>query len=357
LENLLKDKSDVYKAVDIEKQRATEQNRVSELEIRRLKETMLSLESAISQKDVQIENREKAIFNLRSELQDKDDELDIQIEQCLEAENRTASLKEERDRLSSLYEELKAKNETEQNGQRDSQRIARTALEGMEKAEQERREAEEQLDIVKLKVTRMKKEYNDLLDKLAVANQKQVKLTTKLSKMDEQQSRMNELSRQVSTPSAYVRRCEEYEHKIVRLHAKEKELIQELVKARESDGQCDKLRKSHSLEMEGVLLQLKYFKDVADREKGYKEDLLVMKRYFTLKINGYETFNELDMAILRKHGISAPKPRKSRRPRFLSIIYFVLATVRLRRRVAIMENRKKTKTQLSKLKRTIKSMK
>lgn len=101
-------------------------------------------------------------------------------------------------------------------------------------------------------------------------------------------------------------------------------------------------RAKNYAQMAFLIEQLKYLRLKADLESSYRADLMFMKRFFLLKIDAYQACNRADLALLEEMGIypdysQLERERGGRRRTLAGVAHAIIATIRWRKRGALMQ--------------------
>ncbi|KAI9878241.1 MAG: hypothetical protein M1830_001464 [Pleopsidium flavum] len=90
--------------------------------------------------------------------------------------------------------------------------------------------------------------------------------------------------------------------------------------------------KRHKLELNGLVKHIQYLRAKCCREEGFRTNLAYEKKYFLLQIKMYDACNLADLQILQEMGVAPRrKPRKKKRPSLRSVVFMVVAGVRMKK--------------------------
>ncbi|KAI9844909.1 MAG: hypothetical protein M1837_005195 [Sclerophora amabilis] len=89
--------------------------------------------------------------------------------------------------------------------------------------------------------------------------------------------------------------------------------------------------KRHQCEIKGLARQIMYLRKKCEREEGFRADLAYSKKFFLMQIEMYNACNKLDLELIEEMGISPNRSVRNKTPRLKSVVFMVMATVRMRK--------------------------
>lgn len=102
----------------------------------------------------------------------------------------------------------------------------------------------------------------------------------------------------------------------------------------------------HQQELAGLFKQIQWLRAKGKREEAFRTGLAFEKRFLIMNIEMYQSFNQIDLRLLERMGITPDTQRPKKRPSLRAVADMVIATVRMRNGVKVWRNAKQLKESL-----------
>ena len=226
-------------------------------------------------------------------------------------------------------------------------RAARLAQSSDKTAADERNELDRQLKHARLEVEELQTEV--------------VKMRSKIDSTKSREREQRDLVKRLQAErTAAIERCENIQNDLLLLQerheqkrekiAKQKQIIDDqhsqLARPNPLERQLVHNDRRHQQELSGLAKQIQWLRAKGKREEAFRAGLAFEKRFLIMNIELYESFNQIDLGLLEKMGITPDTRAPKKRPTLRAVISMVQATVRMKKGMKSWRETRKLKESL-----------